>query len=389
MYRPKAATTQNTREVARPTSVSELPRSTPATRAAAAVHLLRRVVEVLDSEGGLLILPAAATEPPGVEAVGRVDPGPLGATSGDAVRSVADLGLGGIPHPIETLALAHQLRLLACGVVFVCPLAGRRTEATLLLGPRRGWLYDVATVQALRVFASHAGLALENLALATERAHAEKLAALGEAAARIAHEIRNPLAAARSYVQQLGASDGADGLVEPAVDELDRIGRLVSDLLDFARRDELRARDDVDLAAVCRQAIEQTASLAAARAVEIETELASATVSADRDRLVQVVANLCRNALEALGGREPPRRLAVRCAAEGISGVVEVRDNGPGIPADELPRLFEPFRTTKSSGTGLGLPIARRIVDAHGGRVAVESAPGARTVFRVELPLVR
>jgi len=360
-----------------------------ATRAEAAGHLLRRVVEVLDGEGGLVVLPATATEPAGAEAIGRVDPGPLGAAPASAARAVADLGLGNVPHPIEELPLAHQLRLLECGVMLACPLAGRRTEATLLLGPRRGWLYDVATVQALRVFASHAGLALENLALARERAHAEKLAALGEAAARIAHEIRNPLAAARSYVQQLGGSNGADGLVEPAVDELDRIGRLVTDLLAFARRDELQARGDVDLAAVCRQAIEQTASLAAARAVELETELASATVSADRDRLVQVVANLCRNAVEALGAREPPRRLAVRCAAEGGAGVVEVRDNGPGIPADELSRLFEPFRTTKSSGTGLGLPIARRIVDAHGGRVAVESAPGANTVFRVELPLVR
>ena len=359
------------------------------TRAAAASHLLRRVVEVLDGEGGVVVLPPTPAEPAALEAIGRVDPGPLGATPASAARVVAELGLGNDPHPIEELPLAYQLRLLACGVLLACPLAGRRTEATLLLGPRRGWLYDVATVQALRVFASHAGLALENLALAAQRVHAEKLAALGEAAARIAHEIRNPLAAARSYVQQLRASDGGDGLVEPAVDELDRIGRLVTDLLAFARRDELHARGDVDLAAVCRHAVEQTASLAATRAVQIETELAPATVSADLDRLVQVVANLCRNAVEALSTREPPRRLSVRCAPENGAGVVEVRDNGPGIPADELPRLFEPFRTTKSSGTGLGLPIARRIVDAHGGRVAVESAPGANTVFRVELPLVR
>jgi len=360
-----------------------------ATRAEAARHLLGRVVAVLDGEGGLVVLPPTAAEPALLEALGRVDPGPLGATPASVARVVGELGLGSAPHPIEALPLAQQLRLLSCGVMLACPLAGRRTEGTLLLGPRPGWLYDVATVQALGVFASHAGLALENLALAAERVHAEKLAALGEAAARIAHEIRNPLAAARSYVQQLRASDGADGLIEPAVDELDRIGRLVTDLLAFARRDELQARGDVDLAAVCRQAVEQTASLAAARAVQIETELAPATVSADLDRLVQVIANLCRNAVEALGTREPPRRLRVRCAPEQGAGVVEVRDNGPGIPADELPRVFEPFRTTKSSGTGLGLPIARRIVDAHGGRVAVESEPGTNTVFRVELPLVR
>jgi signal transduction histidine kinase len=113
----------------------------------------------------------------------------------------------------------------------------------------------VATVDALRVFASQAGLALENLALVSARAHAEKLAALGEAAARIAHEIRNPLSAARSLVQLAGEADGVAQLTAPAVTELDRIGQLVTDLLAFARRDEAITRGRVDLSAVCRTAL--------------------------------------------------------------------------------------------------------------------------------------
>ncbi len=369
-----------------------------ATRAEAGAQLLRRVVAVLDAEGGAVAIEATATEPASVHVIGHVEVEPFGATAAAVARSVAGfdtgapppttgIGRGSVPRPIEILPLSEQLRLLDCGIVMVCPLVGRKLEATLLLGPRRGWLYDAATEQALRVFASQAGLALENLALAGARAHAEKLAALGEAAARIAHEIRNPLAAARSLVQ-LSGQDGANAdLVEPALGELDRIGRLVADLLAFARRDEVAAQRQVDLVEVCADALRQTAPLALAAGVAVETDLATAAVLGDRDRLVQVLANLCRNAIEAVADHQPPRRIAVRCAAVDGRAIVEVRDNGPGIATDDLPRLFEPFRTTKSSGTGLGLPIARRLVEAHRGELTVHSAPGQETVFRVALPL--
>src|SRR5262249_47256607 len=141
------------------------------------------------------------------------------------------------------------------------------------------------------------GLALENLSLlearlAAERtlAHHEKLAALGEAAARIAHEIRNPLTAARSLVQLAGRSDGVGELADPALGELDRIGRLVTDLLAFARPDDVRRRDAVDLAGVCRDALAQVRTLAVASDVTIESTLPSSGVAVhgDHDRLVQV-----------------------------------------------------------------------------------------------------
>jgi signal transduction histidine kinase len=98
---------------------------------------------------------------------------------------------------------------------------------------------------------------------------------------------------------------------------------------------------------------------------------------------VQVVANLARNGIEAAGSAA--RRVTVRTGADGTVATVEVCDTGPGIAADELPRLFEPFRTSKPEGTGLGLTIARRIVESHAGRLAVTAAE--ETVFRVELPL--
>lgn len=356
-------------------------------RADAGGDLLRRLVEVLDSEGGIFVADAAATEPTIIHAVGRVDASVLGASALDVAGYVATLPLQRGPCAIESLPLAQQLRLLEAGIVFVCPLRGRHTDTTLLLGPRRGWMYDVATADALRVFASQAGLALENLALVGARAHAEKLAALGEAAARIAHEIRNPLSAARSLVQLAGDSDCVGELTTPAITELDRIGQLVTDLLAFARRDESLNRVAVDLSAVCHSALTQVGPLARDAGVEVQTSIDAATVDGDANRLVQVVANLCRNAIEALATSPTTRRLDLRCSAVNGSACIEVRDSGPGIPAADISRIFEPFATTKSAGTGLGLPIARRIVEAHGGALVVESRPGAETIFRVALPL--
>jgi signal transduction histidine kinase len=374
-----------------------------ANRGDAGATLLRRLVEVLDSEGGIFVAGPVGNEPAVVHCVGRVDANVLGGSAIEAARYVATLPLtpnlvasgaqgarttsSGAVCAIEYLPLAHQLRLLEAGIVFVCPLVLRDGGVTLLLGPRHGWLYDVATVNALRVFASQAGLALENLTLAHARAHAEKLAALGEAAARIAHEIRNPLSAARSLVQLAGDADGVGALATPALTELDRIGQLVTDLLTFARRDDAVARSAVDLTAVCRAALAQVSALAKECEVEVQVELDPATVQGDANRLVQVVANLCRNAIEALAASASPRRLHVTCTAGNGSAHVEVRDNGPGVSEADRARIFEPFATTKTAGTGLGLPIARRIVEAHAGTLTVESDPSAATVFRVALPL--
>ncbi|HYC23698.1 MAG TPA: HAMP domain-containing sensor histidine kinase, partial [Candidatus Bathyarchaeia archaeon] len=363
-----------------------------ATRAEAGAELLRRVVEIVNSEGGMIVIEATPAEPATLERRGQVEPLALGANAADAARYLRSLVLDGAPLDIDCMPRGQQMTFLRSGVVLVCPLIGARHEATLLLGPRRGWLYDAATISALRIFGHQAALALENLALVNARlaaeralAHGEKLAALGEAAARIAHEIRNPLSAARSLVQQTGTAGGGDPGVDLALGELDRMGRLVNDLLSFARRDEAPRREAVDLAAVCRQAVGQVSGLAGSTEVAIEQDLSCAVVAGDRDRLVQAVSNLCRNAIEALAEARPPRRLTVRCSNHGAQGTVEVRDNGPGIAPDDLPWLFEPFRTSKGSGTGLGLSIARRIVEAHGGRVTVESRPGTETIFRVEL----
>jgi signal transduction histidine kinase len=348
--------------------------------------LLERVASALDCEGGIIVLPADGAEPAFLHAVGNARTGPLGGPA-EAAALLAEADHASDVRPVESLPFAVQLRLLACAVVLVCPIRPDGLQATLLLGPRRGWLYDAGTVAALRVFARQAALALQNLGLLRARAHAAQLAALGEAAARIAHEIRNPLAAARSLVQ-LGAAGGEPDVTATALLELDRIGHLVGELLAFARREETLRIEEVDLADVCRDALAQVHALAEAGAVHVRSELPAARARGDRDRLVQVVANLCRNAVEALHEKQGPGTLQVRIRPAPGQGrvAIEVRDDGPGIAPDEVAQVFEPFRTTKSTGTGLGLAIARRIVEGHGGRLTVESTVGEGTVFRCELP---
>ena len=251
--------------------------------------------------------------------------------------------------------------------------------------------------QAIDAVADQLGLVLDAAELlartvAVERslAHAEKLAAIGELAARIAHEIRNPVTAARSLAQQLAREPASPFATEHRLilGELERVERQVAALLRFARREDLRL-EAVDLGELARATLEAFRPRLEASGVALELELADGvTARADREKLRQVLVNLLENALDAMtaeaGG---PRTLSVAVANGHGAAALEVRDSGPGVPADALPHLFEPFFSTKPSGTGLGLAIARRTVEAHGGRIAVRAGGERGLVVSVELPL--
>ena len=230
-------------------------------------------------------------------------------------------------------------------------------------------------------------------AVSVERslAHAEKLAAVGETAARIAHDIRNPVTAARSLAQQLGQApaDGDDEAARLIVEELDRIERQVSALLRFVRREEFRF-EAVDLGLLMRAVLESFLPRLRAADVEVELDAPGGIVArADAERMRQALANLIENALAALQDAPGPRRLLV--AVAGHDGVARLRvaDSGPGVPPEALARLFEPFFTLKPAGTGLGLAIVKRTVDAHGGRVAARTAFDTGLGIDLELPLAR
>ncbi len=222
----------------------------------------------------------------------------------------------------------------------------------------------------------------------------KRLAALGTLAAGLAHEIRNPLNGARLHVSFLeralskeGASAEARDAVRVVGDEIQRLARLVTDFLDFARPQPL-IRAPVDLRALCERAVQLVAPAAEAASVAIEVDfpVRELVLDADAQRLEQVLLNLLHNAIEALAPAGNGR-VSVRARREPRHMWIEVEDDGPGIGAAQ-PSIFDAFFSTKPTGTGLGLAIAHRIVTDHGGNIDVDSRPG-RTRFRVNLPIVR
>src|SRR5690606_20968451 len=108
-------------------------------------------------------------------------------------------------------------------------------------------------------------------------------------------------------------------------------------------------------------------------------------VMADPSQLRRALLNLIRNAMDAMEGGGS---LTIRCGSNATHAIIEVGDSGPGIPAEELERIFDPFFSTKVSGTGLGLPLTAQIIEEHGGRILVASQMGAGSVFKIELPIV-
>lgn len=215
---------------------------------------------------------------------------------------------------------------------------------------------------------------------------AERLRTLGEMAAGMAHEVKNPLAAIRSSAQILaGHATGKDaefaGIV---VSEVDRLNKVVNEFLEYARPAPLR-REPVKLSAVLDSCLELLAPVVEQAGVAVERKYSAreGTVDADPNQLRQVFLNLVLNAIQAV---EKQGCVEVSIMQSGHETRVTVKDNGAGIPLDKLKNVFEPFYTTKPGGTGLGLPIAQRIVAEHGGRLLIESAPGAGTTATVILP---
>jgi signal transduction histidine kinase len=253
-----------------------------------------------------------------------------------------------------------------------------------------------AGVETLQAFADQLALVLDGAellarVLGVERslAHAEKLAAIGELAARFAHEIRNPVTAARSLAQQLAREPQDPYRGEHAVilTELERVERQVADLLRFARRDEFHFAP-IELSALLRTVADELRPRCDAAGIGVDVTATDAVVArGDREKLRQVLINLVENAVDALSEAPQPRRLVLSVGRQNGAAHVEVRDNGTGVPPDALAHLFEPFFSLKSHGTGLGLSIAKRTVDAHGGRIAVSANGGTGLAFRIELPL--
>ena len=239
--------------------------------------------------------------------------------------------------------------------------------------------------------------------LAAEVHRTEKLAAVGEVAARAAHEIKNPLAAIHGFTQLMGlycpVRDGwreCSKYVERISGEINRLSEIAHSMLTLARPARPRFVTG-NLAAVVEETIEFLAGKAAERGTTLERVGGPPTVIADFDarQLKQVLLNLVQNALDAVSGPGGPppgwRKVAVAVGythrARQRHIFIQVRDNGPGLRGPDRAKVFTPFFTTKDTGTGLGLPIAKSIIEAHNGVIDLRPAHGRGCVFEILLPV--
>jgi len=239
----------------------------------------------------------------------------------------------------------------------------------------------------VRVLGDAMGSMVERLERSREElARSESLAAVGMLTKSLAHEIRTPLSVLRAGTEMLQRSAQA-GPREREVGEMlqaevERLARLVDDLLVFGRPSPPDPRE-VDLADIAGHAIAVLGGDAADNGVRVTFEGEDAPLRADPDQLRQVVVNLVTNSVRAC---ERGGSVRVRTGLSGDTAFLEVEDDGVGIPPDRLDEIWKPLVTTHRSGSGLGLPIVRQLVEAHGGRVEVHSAPGEGTRMRVILP---
>ena len=289
----------------------------------------------------------------------------------------------------EAAAVCEQLE-----AAVVLPIEGDGGELIGLLALRDDRMRDPFSpeeVQILRQLAAQIALVIENSKQHGRIKERDRLAALGEMAAGLAHEIRNPLGSIKAAAQLL------EGTVEREsqeaeflgiiIEEVGRLNRVVGSFLDYARpyRGSPMVIDVND--AVNRTVAVLRNGLPAAVKLSVETAPSLPAVRIDAEHLRQVVLNLVRNAVEAMDGHGEIALLTQLRAGDHPMVEIVVRDTGPGISAKALPKLFVPFFTTKAQGTGLGLAICQRLIASAGGRIEVRTQGGRGTTFVVTLPL--
>lgn len=253
--------------------------------------------------------------------------------------------------------------------------------------------FSADEIQRLVDVAELATVALSNIQEFGKLEEAHRLAALGKMAAGLAHEIRNPLAGikgAAQYLQSEQLESDAQDMLDVVVHEVDRLNVVVSQFLEYARPFDLdRGPDHINAIVAHVVALVRAQGLDAGVTVVDDLGPDLPMLAVDRHRLSQVLLNLVQNGLQAMDdGGTVTVRTRKRESRQGRTFLeISVQDEGRGIPAEVMDSLFVPFFTTREKGTGLGLPISQRIVQAHGGEIEVHSAPGRGSTFQVVLPL--
>ena len=317
-------------------------------------------------------------------------------------RELSELRRGELGEPGEQLLaderLLREAELLGpyrLGVVVTLRARGGELLGLLLvLDERVNDAFSAEDRALLELLARQASVLIENSRSYLQMQAQARLAALGQMAAGLAHEVKNPLSAIKGAAQLLGEPPSGHANDETSseflaiiLEEVERLDRVVCSVLNYARP----SQGDPGLIDV-NAVVDQTLRLLSSDrdgACEYETQLEQGlpSVRADAEQLRQVLINLVRNAAQAMGGRGTVT-ITTRSRAESADRSVEiaVTDRGPGITPEVRPHLFVPFFTTRAQGTGLGLAISERIVLEMGGRIEVLTAVGAGSTFSVQLP---
>jgi two-component system sensor histidine kinase HydH len=225
--------------------------------------------------------------------------------------------------------------------------------------------------------------------LEKEVAKSRYLNSIGSLAAGVAHEIRNPLSSIKGFAvyfkERLSGNKDDQQTADIMIQEVERLNRVVSQLIEFARPLQLK-RENVQIAELVQHAVKLIAADAQKKQISIEIEAAAEIppVEVDSDKIKQVFLNIFLNSLAALqdGGK-----LKIKLSSRTNNLEVIISDNGAGIEKMDLPRIYDPYFTSKPAGTGLGLAIVQKIMEAHGGNTSLESAAGKGTEVFLNFPI--
>ena len=222
-----------------------------------------------------------------------------------------------------------------------------------------------------------------------EAAQRERLSSLGRLSTVVAHEIRNPLMIIKTSLRALRREDAGPEQVKTAAKDIDeeitRLNRIVAEVLDFARPIKFEL-GPADLNALAQDAVRAAGAADSAARIRVELDPGIPPMTTDSERLRQALLNILGNAVQAVAGRQADIRLRTQRIDPRRVAVI-VTDNGGGIAPEDMPRLFDPYFTTRRTGTGIGLAISRNIIEGLGGRITVASERERGTEVRIELPL--
>ncbi|MCK5135244.1 MAG: histidine kinase [Bacteroidales bacterium] len=279
-----------------------------------------------------------------------------------------------------------------------------QVKGLVVLGEKESGNYNPDELRLLSILFEQASFAFENSLLymqqrerASKMYRADRLATLGELAAGAAHEIRNPLTSIRSTIQYLKnrITDREDkSMAEDLINEVDRINDIIQGMLSFAKPVELRIEETDFYQLIC-QTIRLVNNSAEKKGIKLELDFDSdfKIIFVDTGQIKQVLINILMNAVQAIQKPAGIITISVRGLTSeykafdrNIYYLIEIKDNGPGIPQNLLDKVFDPFYTTKQEGTGLGLSITYTIINRHRGDIEIQSELGKGTMVKIKLP---